>query len=246
MNQLTLAEMIPLIQFDVGVVAIGFTAFDEAELNQIDDSSGTNMHIVRHWSNKSHAGGFIERLIPHRWRLAAVSEYMATLRYEHSEVALFLSHAGQSRFGSEKMLGIGCGIEDGVFTRERSYHPGYAWIYVKANAESIEAILKFAVQQRGRPFDSGGMSRIATAPGQDHRSSYFCAKLTLACLEHLPLPDFHLNPCNKLTNDDIYEIVSRPQNSTTTPQRIVPAQMKQIFPAMADQSLQKQTASRRI
>jgi hypothetical protein len=187
----------------------------------------------------------LQSLIPAELRKAAVGGYMSTLRYEHSEVAFFLNATGAKQFGSEKMLAVGCDIPNGVYVRERAYHAGYSWVYVFCDAAASLAILQFAVQQRGKPFASGAMARIAISPGRDDRQSYYCSKLTLACLEHLPLPDFHLNPSNKLNNDDIYAIVARSTNSTTSPQRDVPAQLRKVFPNLPDESAVK-VVNRRI
>jgi hypothetical protein len=246
---LPLEELRSLVDFDAGVVAVGFSVVDEEELQRTreraDDAEGVHQRLVESMSRGASPSRRLENLIPTELRKAAVSEYLSTLRYEHSEVALFLNAAGARQLGSEKMLAIGCDVENGVYVKERAYHPGYSWVYVRCDAAGTLAILQFAVQQRSKPFASGAMARIATNPGRDDRRSYYCSKLTLACLEHLPLPDFHLNPTNKLNNDDIYAIVVRNTNSTTEPQRMVPAQLRQVFPNMPEESAQK-VVNRRI
>jgi hypothetical protein len=228
-----------LVDFNVGVIAVGFAKTDDAERETTransDDPDSTQARIAQSMTDKSSClSRFLELLIPPSLKKAAISEYLSTLLYEHSEVALFLNAAGMTEFGKDKMLAIGCDLANGVYLRPRGYHHLYSWAYVICDSEATLAVLQFAVQQRGRPFASGQMTRIATTPGPDDRRSYFCAKLTMACLEHLPLPDFHMNPVNKLTNDLIYELVSRKQNSTTKPTRIVPAQFGQLFQGLTE------------
>jgi len=167
--------------------------------------------------------------LPRELLLAAIQEYTASLKYRHCEVAMYLNESGKQTFGESKVLGIGLTSNEGVFIMARRYNEEYQWQHVPCDAATMYAIAHFAWTERRKPFCATKMTNLTLYPGPDHRDQYYCAQFIMACLEFLPIADFHLNPCNKLTIDDVYDLVTRKRNSASRVDEVPATEMHRIL-----------------
>jgi len=227
------------VNLDLGYIAVGFIRQSAEERSRFRRGESESVHIQQATAAAVVAGDEVDAaergsrsrrhardggdtpagplwsrflaLLPSNLLQAVVCEYWATLSYAHCEVAFFLNEYGKQRYGDQMVIGAGMNNE-GVFLSWRRYNSKYSWQHVRCDRLSMLAMLHYAWTQRGKPFSARHMTQMAIYPGPDQRERYFCAHFVMSLLEFLPLPAFHLNPCNKLTNDDVYHLVTRPEN----------------------------------
>lgn len=253
-RSLTLDQIAQRVNFERGYIAIGFSSVDASRrapaanpsmpakgLTQEENDRIIASEIAKRRDDETTASASLWQrlfaLLPSSILATAVSEYSSTLAFAHCEIALFFNYAGRAEFGGEKMLAIGVSSARGVFVWPRAYKELYRWVYVPCEKDSMYALLLFAWSERHKKFSPRSMTRTVTNPGPEDRSCWSCAHFTMACLENLPLPDFHLNPPNKVTTDDIYDLATRPDNSLSEVAELVPAQISQLYGGPAQASI---------
>lgn len=249
-----LAKLRPFVNLDVGYIGIGFTRQNDRDRQQIAaaasserenlnsilaeaisdadiESAGDRAGLVA--GEKSTERGSLWALlmsfIPRELLTGFIRTYQSELYYTHCEIAMFLNGAGKARYGADCVLGIGLNIDRGVFISPRKYNDKYAWLYVRCDKQSALGMLSFALGERSKNFCARSMSQVATYPGPDRRNRYFCSQFVMACLEFLKLPAFHLNPVNKLTIDDVYELASQSENKPQHVSEAVATHLDAVF-----------------
>lgn len=162
-----------------------------------------------------------------------VGAYFSTLQFSHCEIALSLKPGLKVAERSAAAIGINDTERSSeVYFKLRTFHAGYQWRYVRCTADELRAIVRFGRLQVGRPFCKSKMASVAFCPGSDVRDAYYCAHLTMACLELIANPVFHLNSPNKMTVDDIATILGQLAKEDTNPTRLVPVQEKTAYKAV--------------
>lgn len=228
-------ELKQCVNFDKGYIGIAFKDQSEERREQIfngttgDERNNAEIADALLDKKNSKSGGWLASLLPYQLILLAIQGYTATLKYRHCELVLYLSPTGKARWGEDKILGVGLNSVQGVFILPRRYNTEYEWQHVTCNRASMLAMLHFAWTQRHKKFSLAGMTQLTIWPGPDDRTGYYCAHFTMACLEFLPFYDFHINPCNKMTIDDVYDLVIRKEHTPATIDEVTRVQFKRQF-----------------
>jgi len=68
-------------------------------------------------------------------------------------------------------------------TQRTGKNPNYSYLQLGCSKKSVEAMLRFAKSQVGKPFSSSGMARSLIWPRNSDGTSWFCAELVAAALK---------------------------------------------------------------
>lgn len=229
-----LDDIISEINLNENVIHIGFiktTNKDREEMNRAAPETDQIANVVQ--KESSSLAMFLFGWMSRRFMADIVVEYTRTLRFLHCEIALPLSSHGIAKYGSEYTMAIGVNSPDGVFIRERKFNEEYTWVAITCKPDSMRAIIHFAYRERGKIACVNRTTNIVLYPGPENRDKYTCPQLVMACLEFVPLPAFHFNPGNKLTVDELYDIVSNRENSPSKMVRLTPVLATSVMGADA-------------
>lgn len=229
-----LDDLINEINLNENVIHVGFiktTNDDREKMNRAAPETDQIANVVQTGGNSLAMClfGWLSR----RFMSDIVVEYTRTLRYLHCEIALPLSRHGIGLYGSEYTMAIGVNSHDGVFIRERKFNDEYTWVAITCKPDSMRAMIHFAYKERGKIACISRTTNIVLYPGPENRDKYTCPQLIMACLEFTPLPAFHFNPGNKLTVDELYDIVSNRENSPEKMVRLTPTLANSVMGADA-------------
>lgn len=205
------------IDFNIGHIAVGFLANKQGTEVLADATRAPSTSCCC--------------LSPFQYLVESITDaYTSTLSYSHCELALILTDAAKKEVGADKVAALGIANDDntGVFFKLRKFHSAYEWQYVAATPAELRAIVAFGASQIGRPFSLYKATLVAIWPGRETREAYYCAHFTMACLELIGKADFHLNPPNKMTIDDIYTLITEDANRASV-RKMVPVHERSTF-----------------
>lgn len=221
-----------LIDFDVGYVSIGFLKQDDEQRARIRDGQTRNEHVNAQFREELQRTGAVDdgsrmqdmarrqvpwtarilSMLPHYLVEDAVRGFSSTMTYVHCEMVMYLNDAGRRAFPGKDVVALAVTADEGVIVRPRSFHVAYEWQNVTCPPTNMFAMLHWCYARRGRPFSLNRMTYIPIFPGPLREDVTYCVQFVMQALQFTPHPSFHLNPANKLTIDDFYELVVLPQH----------------------------------
>jgi len=236
------------VDFALGYFSIGFKRQSTEYRAAIREGRTQNEHVNHKMANSlrdEEAGGGVPparnglvrrlfALLPSEFLIVAIQHLTSTFTYTHCEMAFLLRNDSRLKTDTVNVLAVGIKADCGVFINPRKSYDDYEWHHVACDETRMKAMLFFACEEQGKRFSPQLMSKSVVNPGADERSVYFCSHFTMACLEFLPAPAFHLNRANTLSIDHIHHMVTaddvRAHNVTSIPQ----AQFNAYFGSAAE------------
>lgn len=221
-------DLVSEVELTEGVIHIGFIKTTDDDREQMSRTSPETERMAEEIQSGSNSIAMcLFGALGRRFLVDVVTVYTHTLSYLHCEIALPLSTHGTALYGSNHVMAIGVNAREGVFVRPRKFHDEYTWSAVKCGEESMRSMLHFVYGERGKL--ARATTNVVLYPGPEKRDKYTCAQLVMACLEFLPLPVFHFNPGNKLTVDELFDLVSRRENAPTQMAKLTETQAKRVY-----------------
>jgi hypothetical protein len=237
-----------LIDLDVGYVTIAFMKQAPEERERILRGETRNEHINAQFREELQRTGAVDdgevmqsearKHVPWTARLMAwlpaylvedaVRGFSSTLDYVHCEMVMYLNDLGRRAFPEKDVIALAVTADEGVIVKPRSFHVAYEWQNVTCAATNMLAMLHWCCERRGRRFSLNRMTNIPIYPGELREDVTYCVQFVAQALQFTPHAAFHVNPPNKLTIDDFYELVVLPAHRPACITRQPQAHFKRI------------------
>ena len=102
--------------------------------------------------------------------------------FTHVEMAIGEDSGARGEMSNVlRIFNDACGAE---LCQRTGKNPQYQYVQVGCSKNAEHAMIHFARQQVGKPFSSTGMARSLLWPRESDGSSWYCAELIAACLQH--------------------------------------------------------------
>lgn len=205
-------ELAPLVEFDTGHVSIAFLQQSKNARRNI--ANGTAHHarseeVYVDAFQSSARNSWTARLfamLPRHLLGAAAKGYTDSLAFYHCELAMYLNAAGRAAFPDCDLLCISVTV-DGVRIRPRKTKVAYTWIHVACASTNMIAMLHWCCERNNRRYSMSRLTNVGVFPGRAQETEWFCTQMIMGALTFTPHPQFHLNPVNKLTVDDLHDLL---------------------------------------
>lgn len=205
-------EFAPLVEFGTGHVSVAFLQQSEGARRNIANGtvrSTRSEEVYVDAFQSSARNSWTARLfamLPRHLLGAAAKGYTESLAFYHCELAMYLNGAGRATHPGCDLLCISVTV-DGVRIRPRKTNVKYAWIHVACASTDMIAMLHWCCERNNRRYSMSRLTNVGVFPGRAQETEWFCTQLLMGALAFTPHAQFHLNPCNKLTVDDLHDLL---------------------------------------